>query len=289
MRSVPSGLRLLPMVAMYGAIAPMIECHIRTKSVSYEGTGRCIYCGLPESGNNLSDEHIIPYGLGGRMVFKRASCIECSNQTHAFEGNVLGTFFKIPRRRLGIKSRRKLFNTVTLTKLAREGEKNISVPVESLPKAVTLISFGYPGILAGIPSQEFNSKMQLHAYIFEGDPERVKSLTLGGNVTLTPGGINFHHYVRMLAKIAHSFAVAELRDEAFTPLLNDFIRRGAKNIDEMLYYIGKYPVQPKPGTMQNDLHEMWISNHGNFVIVQLRLFACLDMPINTVVVGNHTP
>jgi 5-methylcytosine-specific restriction endonuclease McrA len=48
----------------------------------YSNVNRCIYCGTLE---NLTDEHIIPYGLGGRSILPKASCSECSNITTNFE------------------------------------------------------------------------------------------------------------------------------------------------------------------------------------------------------------
>lgn len=41
----------------------------------YQPVNVCIYCGGTGA---LSDEHIIPFGLGGRWVLPKASCAECA-------------------------------------------------------------------------------------------------------------------------------------------------------------------------------------------------------------------
>lgn len=265
----------------------MVECHVTTKVAVYEGVGKCIYCGIPESASKLSDEHIIPYALGGRMRFKHASCGGCAEQTSALEGNVLGTWFKICRQKLNIKSRRKKFRSVTLMEKTEDGEKPISVAVDQLPKSVLIISFSYPPILLGLPRDGFTSTLRLNAHIFKGDHDWFRALSNRQQISVTPGGMRFHDYVRMFAKIGHSFAVAELGWGTFDPLLTDYIRHGAENLDDMLYYIGGYLGQPTKGTMENDLHELSLVIIGDYIVVELRLFACLNMPVHTIVVGRR--
>src|SRR5579872_2409342 len=53
--------------------------------------GRCIYCGTVE--DELTEEHITPHGLGGRLTLLRASCQPCSRVTGRFERAVLRTMW----------------------------------------------------------------------------------------------------------------------------------------------------------------------------------------------------
>ena len=59
--------------------------------------GRCIYCASTDQ--LLSDEHVVPFSLGGRKVLRKASCARCASITARFEGefarSALGAF---PRR-----------------------------------------------------------------------------------------------------------------------------------------------------------------------------------------------
>src|ERR1035438_6485645 len=49
--------------------------------------GRCIYCGTTEG--RLSDEHVTPYGLSGRLVLVDASCDRHAKVTSALEKRIL--------------------------------------------------------------------------------------------------------------------------------------------------------------------------------------------------------
>lgn len=65
--------------------------------------GKCIYCGAIEG---LTDEHVIPYGLGGILVLPNASCRVCAAVTSALELRLLRRPWWPYRRALGLTSRR---------------------------------------------------------------------------------------------------------------------------------------------------------------------------------------
>ncbi|HSX42513.1 MAG TPA: HNH endonuclease [Candidatus Saccharimonadales bacterium] len=46
----------------------------------------CIYCGKTEG---LTDEHVIPKALDGKLTLLRATCKECGDMTSKFEGDLL--------------------------------------------------------------------------------------------------------------------------------------------------------------------------------------------------------
>jgi hypothetical protein len=63
----------------------------------------CIYCGTQADqteAKELSDEHIIPYALGGNLVLPKASCDRCAKETHAFEGHLAGKTYEFARTHL---------------------------------------------------------------------------------------------------------------------------------------------------------------------------------------------
>ena len=49
----------------------------------WDTIGECIYCQEPS--NVLTEEHVIPSGLGGWRTLPRASCERCQNITREFE------------------------------------------------------------------------------------------------------------------------------------------------------------------------------------------------------------
>lgn len=67
--------------------------------------GRCIYCGKNDEA--LTDEHIIPFGLNGFLLLKKASCKTCAAITSKFEQDVLRISLFEPRIGLGLPTRNK--------------------------------------------------------------------------------------------------------------------------------------------------------------------------------------
>jgi hypothetical protein len=91
----------------------------------------------------------------------------------------------------------------------------------------------------------------------------------------------------MLAKIAHSYAVAELGSDAFHPLLPDLIL-GTE--DRAAYLVGgdasEFPLPDK----EPYLHHVYLLNAMSggimYTLVSIRLFAVVGMPRYHVVVGR---
>ena len=65
--------------------------------------GRCIYCGASEG--KLSDEHVTPFGLNGRLVLLKASCEKCARITSSVERRILRGMLFAARAELGTRSR----------------------------------------------------------------------------------------------------------------------------------------------------------------------------------------
>jgi 5-methylcytosine-specific restriction endonuclease McrA len=49
----------------------------------------CIYCGRTDG---LTEEHVVPFALGGNLIIPDASCPSCRDMTSAFETKVLRGF-----------------------------------------------------------------------------------------------------------------------------------------------------------------------------------------------------
>jgi HNH endonuclease len=56
--------------------------------VQFTSKGACIYCGT--TGVKLTDEHIVPYSLGGSHVLRDASCLQCADELPEIYGATLG-------------------------------------------------------------------------------------------------------------------------------------------------------------------------------------------------------
>ncbi len=66
--------------------------------------GVCSYCGELQG---LSDEHIVPFGLGGKLVLKKSSCSACAKVTGILEQKLLRGHWWPQRIRAGLQSRTK--------------------------------------------------------------------------------------------------------------------------------------------------------------------------------------
>ena len=121
---------------------PVSLAVIRFMPSPFKPVGRCIYCGIPEnlSGpEGLNDEHIIPFSLGGTAILPKASCSNCSNETHAFEGYFAGVMFEAARTHFYWKSRKR--KRPTTLPVANPKGGSMRIQVEHHPPVVFLNRF----------------------------------------------------------------------------------------------------------------------------------------------------
>jgi hypothetical protein len=100
--------------------------------LDYAPVGRCIYCGTAEG--ELSDEHIIPYAIGGTAILADASCFACAKVTSHIENECLNKMLKAARTQLGMRSRRKAPNTLQLNAMTGGQEKILRSQLPTIPR-----------------------------------------------------------------------------------------------------------------------------------------------------------
>lgn len=108
--------------------------------------GQCIYC---LAVNDLTDEHIIPFGIGGTWVLPAASCLGCSTATSQFERRLLrGAWAPI----------RAAIDTPTRRRHPRDWEVEVEkggrrvvrrLPTARTPLVVPVLDFDQPSALTG--------------------------------------------------------------------------------------------------------------------------------------------
>jgi hypothetical protein len=256
----------------------------------------CIYCNetppIP-----LTLEHIIPEALGGMLTIPSASCDGCAKETHAFEGHAMNVL-KAVRRQLGFPQKRR----GAKARASRDEERyvlmldhrKIKVPIEEFPALLLSLVFPLPGILLNQKPEDRPLSGGVHsAEVMEGFGEKLNKIRakyrasriaiMGIEPTKRHGDEG--DYGRMLAKIAHSYAVAELGWGNFRPFLVSIIR-GSKPY-YLPHFIGSALGKAPPHT---DLHHIEIDQGGlgvgRFIVVKIRLFANRDTPTHYVVVGE---
>jgi HNH endonuclease len=131
-------------------------------SETYPTPGQCIYCG---DKSNLSDEHIIPFALGGNFVLKDSSCKKCAEPTSKFELTCLRTMYgplrllyELPTRR-----RKKSPEKLPLKVKFNPDEKHwqlVLVDQKRFPFLVTFPYFEAPGIFSGDPIHQSGDQLR---------------------------------------------------------------------------------------------------------------------------------
>jgi hypothetical protein len=223
----------------------------------FEPVGICIYCGAT-SPTPLTQEHIIPQGLGGGLILPKSSCDPCRRITQKIEETCL--------RNMSLLAYRLKADLVghphEILPHARQQPHFLLLPV--LESA--------PGILAGRPfGAPMGYHLQLAANII---PSRLPNLDVLS-------------YFRMIAKIAHSFTVSQIGVDGFDPQLRPCI---INNIPLMMpYFIGKsdvdLPVRPNVLSHQIGLDLVeW--GTGYLVRARVQLFAFNRGPAYDAVVGT---
>jgi len=149
----------------------------------------CIYCRNTE---NLTDEHVVPFGLGGNLQLRSASCPACNKITNRFETAVLRGFILEAR----IAAR---FPT-------RNPKRRTKTPPSS--GILLLPVFERPTFLTGQHSMQPGGLLKgVETFRFGNPPEDAPPGGLAPS-EMKPHRIDPTSFVRMLAKIGYGFAVS---------------------------------------------------------------------------------
>lgn len=274
----------------------------------YQPVWRCIYCGSVKDPDKLTKEHIIPKSLGGRSVLPKSSCDECREITRIIEldatRKVLGplrNIFDLPTDHPHERP------TEIALKVRSNGQvREIQVPVTDYPgmDAVLPDFEGLPGILSIPPKQ--NAKIAfaqvLHRHPdFEQRIKRIKGKFGDFDEYMLEVRTLPVQFCRMLAKIAHAYAHAELADYNFSPLLTNLILKGGGADVPLLIGRLRVPLTPTP-SIEGKLHrlvyglakidgtlvngEVLLPVTKNYLVVHISLFQNSGWPVYSVVVGE---
>jgi len=249
--------------------------------------GRCIYCGTTDQ--NLSDEHILPLGLGGTWVLGKASCLECQNITSRFELDVLRHTLLPVRAKVDLptRHRRKRPIEFPLTIEKNGKELTINLPIDRYPAILALPRFKLPAYIDKRPYDkgiDLNGLYHIllgHKSLREvGRELNADSLTYTVTYRGFKGGFSF---ARLLAKIGYGLAIARFGanviDTAY--VLPAILGK----LDDVGKWVG---TEGESSRTTGCLHDARISVENDDIYVRIRLFACLPgmCPVYLVVVGS---
>ena len=266
-----------------------ISLQITTPSRRYPPVGRCIYCRAHS--NNLKLEHIVPFGLAGNaLLLPKASCTRCESITGGFEQTCLRTIFGRFRIRIGAPTRnpKDRPKTLDLVRVRRESTGSFTtlsveeIPSQEFPLAFIGLRLRPAGILEGLPPSP-NVNGELWSRLSDQDMERFKT---GGNQEgIFLGKFKPIVFARLLAKIAHAYAIAEMGFGSFRPLVTDLILGETDTLS--VWVGGDWDIPPATPDGIYELACNIVTAQGKrFVVVTLRLFSFFGTPKYHVVVGE---
>jgi hypothetical protein len=238
--------------------------------------GFCIYCGSKE---DLAGEHIVPFGLGGNAILPEASCPRCSAITSAFEGKVLGGFMLEARTAGKFPTRRpkKRPTTLPLTVERGDGLESIDLPSSESPGFLQLPRLEATAFLSGRAPVNGVTICGSEILVFGTAPDKVAS-ELGTKTIQTTANMDVIAFVRMLAKIGYSFAVAAqgpypLNEVPVLPLILGSALDGSTWVGSAEYSLAVEAQSPQHGLCLISAIVTVDGNTEEILIARVKLFA----------------
>lgn len=143
-------------------------------------------------------------------------------------------------------------------------------PKDAHPWWLPAIGFAQPGVLLNAPE----GYAPLHEFRLIPGQETVRRLNRLGPKIGIEHRVDSNLFARVIAKIAHSFAVAMLGLNGFDPILQGVILGTSTDLAR---YVGGPPVAQDDRRPDPDiLHSLRMVRQGPFWVVRLRLFAFLE-------------
>jgi len=263
-------------------------------SKKYPPVGQCIYC---LSRENLSAEHIIPYAAGGRWVLPEASCQDCASITGRFEQVCMRKILGPMRMYFNFSSRKRSQRPKTLPLEVKftpgEDWQIFHVDQDEYPFLILFPYFTMPDALSGYTTRGRRDasakKFWIRGPEFEGGLKKhaEKLMKKYGFREINPtGDMDVLEFCLMLAKIAHSYAIAELGMQGVEAFLPRLIMES--DMSDRATFIGGLNYD-EPHTSLS--HELSFGTHTcdkpDLVGVRIRLFAHFGTPTYYVVAGRR--
>lgn len=246
--------------------------------------GHCIYC---DARNDLTNEHIVPFGLSGDLVLPAASCKACAKITSAVERQVLRGPMRAVRIHRGLRSRRKHEGappTYALTVVRGGVREVVHLPRDEYPVLLHFPTFPVPRALTGAEGVgiELSGVLTLS---FGRSPDQVRDDLGAQEVIVTTAGDQPVAFARMVAKVAYSFAVAMDYDSMLEGT-SEVVPAILGQRDDIGHWVGTRtgPITRYAGA----LHRLAIQRdlERGLLIADIQLFADSESPSYGVILGR---
>lgn len=251
--------------------------------IYFERKSACIYCGM--SNVRLTDEHVVPYSLGGSHVLRHASCLRCADVTKKFEQLVARDLWGDARTSFNGPTRRKRERQSHIfVPDPFEHTMGIRVPAGEYPAGLVFYKMSQAGLLQGLPeSVDLSYLWQI--MMIDDQERRAKFLErYPGKLTL-----KFRHvpeaFGRLLAKIGYCQILTSLDPVEFRPICLPYIMGVKKNVSFIVG--GTMDDQiPQPDIGYSLSTAIFGSSTKIMLVAVIRLYANTRAPAYHVVVGD---
>lgn len=245
--------------------------------------GACIYCNANDV--ELTDEHVLPYFIGGAHILSKASCRACAKITTKFERHIAKGLWDDARNAYDAPSRRKKKRKkyIILDDQRILGNK-LKIPFNEYPAPMTFYLMDTAGLLLGLPeSVDLSNKWTFKAIVDQKKLDAFES-KYPGQLTAK---MRFNHdsYARLLEKIGYCQILCSLDTDDFRAIClpyilgekpnHSFIVGGSNNIPE---------PQPEVGYSMSTI--CYGTSTYILLIVAIRILADNHTPVYHVVVGD---
>lgn len=244
----------------------------------------------------LTDEHIIPDGVGGDLVLPKSSCKSCAAITSRAELHLLREVFRFVRGVVGLRSKKRKSPRPVVSAKFEEASNTEEQELDVNDTAPFMLAFpvtdDLPARLGGKPLPPDTA---LRLAIF-GDRDWVERAGkwMGRNGSFK-FGTRFHPGIvgQALAKIAHAYACAVVGPDGFHHELTEYILT-----PEPPMFLGNIGIFASEGVHDDALHyiDLLIADAPvqtavgvglqKVLVVYIRLFAARPSPSILVVVGR---
>lgn len=252
-------------------------------TVTLKEVGSCIYCGRSDS--ELTDEHIMPYALGGNAVLRKASCKKCQDATSRIERHICRPIAGMMRSRLGIQSRRPKRKETVQTFMFGDERRELSFPTDEFPAILAYPTFASPGIFMGRPPE--GQYRNAGFYSLGADPDfkgiADAAMKTAGASSLQIASFRPALLMNFAAKVSHASAVGLLDPDSFDPML----REAATTENAYDYILGNSQSFPPQKNVRHAV-ELFQGDglRGPLLIARLRWFADLEPPLEELEPGQ---
>jgi hypothetical protein len=237
----------------------------------YAPLNRCAYCASTVNTliDDLTKEHIIPFGFGGQLILPKASCKLHQKETSRVEDFILRRYLCALRSHLSLPSRNPTNRPdgykLTLRRGTHSWKKKVKLADH--PGVVRFMMFTEPAgrVVGRAREQETWSVRFIDAEIFPDTKLRVA--LLGADSFEDKVMINAMALARLIAKIGHCFAVAELGFDAFEEMYVTHLVTAESR--DWNYWVGGY--DRGRNVSAQELHELRFLRRGDDVSVIVHL------------------